>query len=199
MQPPIPSTISEANFKSMMDFWREVSDRQEQRIQDLVKELVELKTKEGKEQEDKDKSKHKDQRMPTIDVKDVKRPEEYDGDEKNFLVWYQRFKGLLINRHSSWTDVFEAVEAFQHRVIENEDGKHEKFKEKLPQDSLAMDDPDMYARQLTSYLGSYTKGLLHSKVMKTQSRGSFELLRDLVHKGRNRNKNRLLSIKASVL
>ena len=164
-----------------------------------MKELVELKTKEGKEQEDKDKNKNKDQRMPTIDVKDVKRPEEYDGDEKNFPVWYQRFKGLLINRHSSWTDVFEAVEAFQHRVIENEDGKHEKFKEKLPQDSLAMDDPDMYARQLTSYLGSYTKGLLHSKVMKTQSRGSFELLRDLVHKGRNRNKNRLLSLKASVL
>ena len=119
MQPPIPSTISEANFKSMMDFWREVSDRQEQRIHHLVKELVELKTKEGKEQEDKDKNKNKDQRMPTIDVKDVKRPEEYDGDEKNFHVWYQRFKGLLINRHSSWTDVFEAVEALHEKAIEN--------------------------------------------------------------------------------
>ena len=88
MQPQIPSTISEANFQRMMDFWREVSDRQEQRIQDLVKELVELKNKESKEHEDNDKSKHKDQRMQTIDVKDVKRPEEYDGDEKNFLVWY---------------------------------------------------------------------------------------------------------------
>ena len=183
-QPPIPSTISEANFQRMMDFWREISDRQEQRIQDLVKELVELKTK-----EDNDKSKHKDQRMPTIDIKDVKKREEYDGDEKSFPIWYQRFKGLLVNRHSSWMDVFDAVEAFQEQVIENGDGKHEKFKKKLPQDSLAMDDPDMYARQLTSYLGSYTKGLLHAKVMKTQSRGAFELLRDLVYKGRNRNKN----------
>ena len=113
-QPPIPSTISEANFQRMMDFWREISDRQEQRIQDLVKELVELKTK-----EDNDKSKHKDQRMPTIDIKDVKKPEEYDGDEKSFPIWYQRFKGLLVNRHSSWMDVFDAVEAFQEQAIEN--------------------------------------------------------------------------------
>ena len=64
---------------------------------------------------------------------------------------------------------------------------------------MVWDDPDMYARQLTSYLGSYTKGLLHAKVMKTQSCGAFELLRDLVYKGRNRNRNRLLSLKAAVL
>ena len=185
--PPIPTTISEANFKSMMDFWREVAEKQERKIEVLVNELMELKTKAYKEQEDKNK--YKDQRMPTIDVKDVKRPDEYDGDEKNFTVWYQRFKGLLINRHSSWTDVFKAVETFQEKAIENGNGKHEKFKKELPEDSLAWDDPDMYARQLTSYLGSYTKGLLHAKVMKTQSGGAFELLRDLVYKGRNRNKN----------
>ena len=104
----------------MMDFWREVTDRQEQRIQDLVKELVEIK---NKDHEDKPKSQSKIQ-LPTIDVKDVKKPEEYDGDEKHFPIWYQRFKGLLINRHSSWTDVFDAVEMFQGRVIENGDGKH---------------------------------------------------------------------------
>ena len=27
IQRPIPSTISEANFQRMMDFWREVTDR----------------------------------------------------------------------------------------------------------------------------------------------------------------------------
>ena len=56
IQPPVPTTISEANFQRMMDFWKEVSDRQELRIQDLVKELVELKNKESKEHEGNDKS-----------------------------------------------------------------------------------------------------------------------------------------------
>ena len=195
--PPTPAAISEANFQRMIDFWQEVSNRQEKRIESLVQELMEIKKKDNKEPDDK--SKPRDLRMPTIDVKDVKKPEEYDGDEKSFPIWYQRFKGLLVNRHSSWMDVFTAVEAFQGQVIENGDGKHEKFKAKLPPDSLTVEDPDMYARQLISYLGSYTKGLLHAKVMKTQSRGAFELLRDLVYKGRNRNKNRLLALKAAVL
>ena len=88
---PIPSTISEANFQRMMDFWREVTDRQEQRIQDLVKELVEIK---NKDHEDKQKSQSKIQ-LPTIDVKDVKKPEEYDGDEIFFLIWYQRFQRII--------------------------------------------------------------------------------------------------------
>ena len=66
----------------MMDFWREVAEKQERKIEVLVNELMELKTKAYKEHEEKNK--YKDQRMPTIDVKDVKRHDEYDGDQKNF-------------------------------------------------------------------------------------------------------------------
>ena len=148
----VAATLSEANFLRMMDFWQEVSKRQEKRIDDLMQELKEIKKKDDKDPDDRGKP--KDLRMPTIDVKDVKKPEEYDGDEKNFPIWYQRFRGLLINRHSSWMDVFTTVEAFQNEAIENGDGKHEKFKEKLktlenelkvPKDSLTAEDPDMFA------------------------------------------------------
>ena len=48
-----------------------MTDRQEQRIQDLVKELVEIK---NKDHEDKDKQKSQSKiQLPTIDVKDVKK------------------------------------------------------------------------------------------------------------------------------
>ena len=57
--PPIPTTISEANFQRMIDFWQEVSNRQEKRIEDLVQELKEIKKKDDKEQDDKGKGKGK--------------------------------------------------------------------------------------------------------------------------------------------
>ena len=105
---------------------------------------------------------------------------------------------MLANRHPSWQGVFEAVEKFQGQAIENVNGKHDKFKEKLPDDSSVLKDPEIYAQQLLSYLSSYTKGNLHAKGMKTNDRNAFELLRDGVYKGKNRNKNRLLAFKASV-
>ena len=39
--------------------------------------------------------------VPSIDIKGVKKPDEYGGDEKGFPLWYSRFKGLLTNRFSS--------------------------------------------------------------------------------------------------
>ena len=91
------------------------------------------------------------------------------------------------------------MEKCQGKAIENEDGKHEKFKDKLPGESTVLKDPEIYAQQLLAYMSSYTKGLMHAKVMKTHHRNAFELLRDVVYKGKNRNKNRLLALKASVL
>ena len=176
IQLPPPSTISEANFQKLMDYWQEVNARQEQRIQDLVEQIVNLKNEGPKKNDSK-------MALPSIDIKDVKKPDEYDGDEKGFAMWYTRFKGLLANRHPSWQGVFEAVEKFQGQAIENVNGKHDKFKEKLPDDSSVLKDPEIYAQQLLSYLSSYTKGNLHAKVMKTHDRNAFELLRDVVYKG----------------
>ena len=110
-----------------------------------------------------------------------------------------RFKNLLSNRHAGWNDVFTAVEEFKTRMIPNEDGTHAKCIEKLKSDSLVAEDPDAYAKQMLAYLSSYTKGLLHSKVMKTKPEDIFELLRDIVSKGKNRIMSRMLAIKAAVL
>ena len=129
----------------------------------------------------------------------MKQPNAHDGDEKGFSVWYTRFKWLLANRRSSWQDIFEAVEKCQGRAIENLDGKHKNFKEKWADNSSVLKDPEIYAQQLLSYSDLYTKGKLRVKVMKTHDRNAFELLRYLVYKWKNWNKNRLLAFKASAL
>ena len=166
----------------MIDFWQDAANRQEQRIQELLKELVAVKEKSGE-----DVKKPSAKILPSIDIKDVKKPDEFDGDEKGFNLWYARFKGLLVNRHASWKDVFDAIEKFQGKAIDNRDGEHTEFKQKLPADSPVAEDPEVYAMQLLAYMSSYSKGALHAIVLKTQSGQIFEMFRDVIHKGKNRN------------
>ena len=47
--------------------------------------------------DDKDdkKKKHHDDHLKSLDVKDLKKPDEYDGEEKSFILWYARLKDLL--------------------------------------------------------------------------------------------------------
>ena len=71
--------------------------------------------------------KHSSKLVLSIDIKDVKKPDEFDGDEKSFNLWYASFKGLLVNWHASWKDVFDAVEKFQGKAIDNRDGMHTEF------------------------------------------------------------------------
>ena len=93
IEPQVPTTISADNFKLMMDYWRVQADKQEERITKLLEKLAE---------KDKEKDKNPDtpKKLPSIDIKDVKKPDEYDGDEKQFFLWYPRFKNLLSNRHA---------------------------------------------------------------------------------------------------
>ncbi len=83
----------------------------------------------------------------------MKRPGEYDG-ETEFIVWYDRFRDLLINRHKSWDIIF--------KVIELKGDKAQKFEEYAHGIATEIDavmkpngDPDEdmvmeYARQLKS-------------------------------------------------
>ena len=124
----------------MFKYWQEHAERQEARINDLVAQIKNVKTEPNVE--------IKKNNLPAIDVKDVKKPEEYDGDEKTFSVWYSRFRGLLINRHESWKGIFEVVENFKEVIIENPDGQHKPFKKKSDELKKDIEDPGIYAVRL---------------------------------------------------
>ena len=54
-------------------------------------------------------------------------------------------------------------------------------------------------QQLLSYLRTYTSGELYNRVTKTGRDKSLELLRELIYRGKNQNKNRLINLKAQAL
>ena len=58
---------------------------------------------------------------------------------------------------------------------------------------------DMYAYQLKSYLRTYTDGELHTRVIQTDCSMIMELICEIIHKGRNRNPNKLIDLKAKAL
>ena len=104
-----------------------------------------------------------------------------------------------MNRRLSWLDIFKVDEKFHGRAIENQDGKHGKFEEKLADASLVMADPEAHAQQLMSNLSPCTKGSSHAKVTNTHIRNAFELPRHVVYRGNNLNTNKLFAFKAFVL
>ena len=53
----------------------------------------------------------KPEKLKPIDLKDLKKPEEFDGT-KDFHLWYERFKDLLGNRNRDWKVVLELVEQY---------------------------------------------------------------------------------------
>ena len=57
-------------------------------------------------------------KLRPIDIKDVKRPMEYDGKATNFVVWYERLKDLLVNRHESWGIILLELEKRKHLQIQ---------------------------------------------------------------------------------
>ena len=68
--------------------------------------------------ESKPNEKDEDKLKP-IDVKDIKKPTEYDGKVDEFTAWYERLKDLLINRHPSWAKVVKVIEDKKDKRIIN--------------------------------------------------------------------------------
>jgi len=59
-----------------------------------IKEMKEMMNEtQGKKEEYKNDDKAN--RLKPVDVKDIKKPEEYDGDTKQFVEWFERLKELL--------------------------------------------------------------------------------------------------------
>jgi len=99
----------------------------------------------------------------------------------------------MINRHDSWREVLKEIENCGDKRIQDDKVAFVN----LP-DDIKMQQ-DTYAQQLVSYLRTYTKGTLNLKTTKTPKENICELLREVIQKGLNRNKNRLINLKATVL
>ena len=136
-------------------------------------------------------------KLKPIDVKDIEKPDKYDNNIDKFTNWYERFRDLLEHSHPNWEHVFNAIEkAGQTRIASVEDflnlvdSGDTKIKQSIK------DQSQMYMCQLKAYLRTYNRGELHARVTQTRSDGIMDLLRDIVYKGKNRNPNRLIELKA---
>ena len=113
---------------------------------------------------------------------------------------YCQIHNHLEIRHPNWEHVFNAIEeAGKRRIASVEDflnlvdSGDTKIKQSIK------DQSQMYMCQLKAYLRTYAGGELHARVTQTRSDGIMDLLRDIVYKGKNRNPNRLLELKAKAL
>ena len=139
-------------------------------------------------------------KLKPIDIKDIEKPDKYDHEVAKFTIWYDRFRDLLANRHSNWEYLLDAVERKGKNKIDDTGGFFQNMTGMDPsiKKSIATQAP-IYMQQLKSYLRTYTGGELHARVSKTKSDGILELMRETIHKGKNRNPNRLLDLKARAL
>ena len=154
------------------------------------------------------KDHHDLMRLKPMDAKDVKKPDEYDGD-KEFHVWYERLKDLLASRNSNWHVLLKKLEQLENPIKDHMEFTMKigrEFSKEGSDETEQVNTGEEYARQLRSYLRSYTKGAIHQRVSKAEtdgdykfSNGIFEVARDLIAKGRNRNPYRLVAMKAEIL
>ena len=147
------------------------------------------------EQEDEDEE-DDDNPLRPLDVKDMKKPSEFDGDAIEFPSWHERFKSLLVTRDHRWKELFAAIEGRLTQRIESVEkfrmeilGEYPKVATKL----LA------FSEQLYSYLMSYSKGTLYSRIIKAKAKGILEVYRDIVHEGKHLSKGRVVTLNATIL
>ena len=192
---PVPeSEDGDANSALVRELekMKEIMKDYEQKLRNLQKKLDEQPKSEDEMGKEKDKN-----ILKPIHVKDVKPPPEYDCEPEQFVEWHERFKVMLATRHESWKKLLEVIEKFGEKRIKDK----EMVKEKLEEDGLKAisEQYDTYAMQLYTYLNNYTKGNLHARVIKGQESGVMDIYRDVVHKGKNLNANRMIKMKASIL
>ena len=125
-------------------------------------------------------------KLKPIDIKDIKKPSEYDGKVEDFVIWYERLKDLMTNRHASWTPVLKAIEDKKGERIT--DVKEEIFG---ILDGHIEEQWETYLQQLQSYLRTYTKGSMFNRINKTRKEDIAEAFRDIIQKGRSHNKKKL--------
>ena len=124
-------------------------------------------------------------RLKPIDIKDIEKPDKYDNDITKFVVWYDRFRDLLMNRHPYWEYLLDAVEKQGKTKIHD----HKEFLANLDvgddeaKQSISRQEAQ-YCQQLKSYIRTYSTGELYARTTQTKSTEVLELMREIVHKGR---------------
>ena len=204
ISPPAPEspTLDRETVNEMLEnLHKELEDKYQKQFDELMKIIESLKggapnlntikyTENNQE--------IKVEKLKPIDAKDFKKPEEFDGN-KDFHVWFERFKDLLTNRNRDCLIVFEMIE---HAAVSPDKIVHEDFVCKITEkfgETQSNELGEQYALQLRSYLRSYSKGQFHDKVTKTAAADVFELMRDTIKKGQNRNPYRMVAMKAELL
>ena len=138
--------------------------------------------------------------LKPIDVKDIEKPDKYDNDVKKFKVWFAKFNDLLANRHSNWTKLLKMIECKGHVTIKDQNDFFNDLDESIDKSFMFIKaQSDTYAQQLKSYLRTYTSGELHARVLQTDTNHIMELMRETIYKGKGRNPNKLIDLKAKAL
>jgi hypothetical protein len=167
-------------------------------IQSLMARIKDLEDRLDKKKDNEEESTDKNEKgkLKPIDIKDIERPDKYDNNLTKFAVWYDKFKDLLSTRNENWLKLLEVIEARGKVTIKSQ----KNFMDEMGEEHKTIkDQATAFAQQLKSYLRTYTDGELHVRVTQTSHEDVMELMREVVYKGRNRNPNRLLDLKAKVL
>ena len=167
-------------------------------IKDLIDRIADLENKLKYYQTDTEGSiKEKEDKLKPIDIKDIERPDKYDNQPTKFNMWYDKFKDLLMSRNENWGKLLDVLETRGRATIKDQkdlmnDLVEEKYKSIKEQSNI-------YAQHLKSYLRTYTDGELHARVIQTSYDDIMELMREVIHRVRNRNPSRLIDLKAKAL
>ena len=171
----------------------EQQQRHAEEIAYLKKELERQLTE--KRHADRDGNSHE---LKPIDIKDLERPEEYDGSLAKFEAWIERLRDLMMNRHASWGAVLDSITKRGKTPYRNNEEWAYSIEDLEFGSSIRMQ-VNTYVTQLRSYLKTYTMGELHMRVTHTDIPNIMELMRDIITKGRNRNENRMVDLQAKAL
>ena len=87
-------------------------------IATLLKRIEDLEAKLSQQEKKPEEKENVDKfaKPKPIDIKDVKKPEEYNGDATKFRVWFERFQDLLFHRAEAWGHIISSVE----NAVQNE-------------------------------------------------------------------------------
>ena len=196
---PVPETETnpfaqeEPSVRELLNMMKNMMETYTSQVKTLEKKLEE-KTREIEgimklTAHEKNKG-EEDGKLKAMNVKDIKPPGEFSGKDEEFMEWYQRFKTLLISRHSSWKELLHIIEGFEDRRIPcDAEGKCPDLIEKLTTEGYhnMVEQYEDYKTQLFSYLTSYTSGLLHNRVVNGTQDKVFDTMRDVIYRGLNRN------------
>ena len=153
-------------------------------------------TIEGLQNKLKEKKQEDTEKIKAMDIKELKKPDEFDNDPAEFNGWYEKFTNLLRTRDVRWGNFLKAMEAQGEKRIADV----ATFKATIAQDyPETADKLEEFNDQLYSYLLNYTKGALYAKVTKMQARGVLEIFRDVIYKGKHLSKSKICSLNAKVL